>query len=86
MRIEEQIIGMSTLPDFGYQEDNYLLSKSSESEDKWQLLSRLVIGKEDKFGWLMNFIKMKQYEKNIYKYSAIAEFAKKARAMKKNQL
>ena len=35
MRIEEQIIGMSTLPDFGYQEDNYLLSKSSESEDKW---------------------------------------------------
>lgn len=29
---------------------------------------------------------MKQYEKNISKYSAIAESAKKARAMKKKQL
>ncbi len=27
MHIEEQIIGMSTLPDFGYQEDNYILNE-----------------------------------------------------------
>jgi hypothetical protein len=60
MHIEEQITGMSMLPDFGYQEDNYILNeKSNEGEDNWRLLSRLVIGKEDKFGWLMNFIKMK---------------------------
>ena len=60
MHIEEQITGMSMMPDFGYQEDNYILNeKNDEGEDKWKLLSRLVIGKEDKFGWLMNFIKMK---------------------------
>lgn len=62
MRIEEQITGMSMLPDFGYQQDNYIINqKGGEEADKWKLLSRLVTGKEDKFGWLMNFIKMKQY-------------------------
>jgi hypothetical protein len=25
--VEEQIIGMTSLPDFGYQEDNYLLNE-----------------------------------------------------------
>jgi len=48
------------MPDFGYQEDNYILNeRNDESEDNWKFLSRFVIGKEEKFGWLVNFIKMK---------------------------
>jgi len=35
IHIEKQIIGMSMMPDFGYQEDNYILDEKIAKEDKW---------------------------------------------------
>ena len=32
--VEEQIIGMTVLPDFGYAEDNYILERE-ETRNKW---------------------------------------------------
>lgn len=54
--VEEQILDMSVLPDFGYAEDNYILSRG-ENTNKWQLLTELLDNPE-KFSWLMNHIKL----------------------------
>lgn len=54
--IEEQMKGMSVLPDFGYSEDNYILSHH-ESQNKWRMLTGLL-GDTQKFEWLMTYIKL----------------------------
>jgi len=47
---------MSVLPDFGYAEDNYILDHH-EAQNKWKLLTGLI-GDNEKFSWLMSFIKL----------------------------
>lgn len=57
--VEEQIVGMTVMPDFGYGQDNYILQKDeNSSKDNWLLLSELLNNSE-KFSWLMNYIKLK---------------------------
>lgn len=34
-KIEEEVIGMSCLPDFGYAQDNYLLERGDPNSNKW---------------------------------------------------
>lgn len=57
--VEEQILTMGILPDFGYAEDNYILEQF-EKKDKWQYLTG-IIGNSTKFEWLIGFIKMSQF-------------------------
>lgn len=47
---------MSVLPNFGYQEDNYILNRG-EASNKWKLLSE-ILNDNNKFGWLVNHIKL----------------------------
>jgi hypothetical protein len=47
---------MGTLPDFGYGEDNYILSHH-EAQNKWKLLTGLI-GDNEKFEWLMRYIQL----------------------------
>lgn len=47
---------MSVMPDFGYQQDNYILDRSSE-QNKWKLISK-ILNDNIKFGWLINYIKL----------------------------
>lgn len=57
--IEEQIINMSTMPDFGYQQDNYILEKddTEDTKNKWKVLTELI-SNSDKFRELVNYIKL----------------------------
>ena len=41
---------MSVIPDFGYEEDNFLLEKA-EAPRNWRLLTDLIYNK-DKYEWL----------------------------------
>lgn len=43
--IEEQIIGMTVLPDFGYAQDNYIIPRA-EVANKWQVLTNLLHNNE----------------------------------------
>ena len=54
------------MPDFGYSQDNYLLDRFAEGDDKWKTLS-LLIRSGEKFGWLSNFIKVAKLENQIKK-------------------
>ena len=53
---------MSVLPDFGYGIDNYLLDKNHNSQNNWLFLSKIMENPE-KFGWLMNYMKLKKIKK-----------------------
>lgn len=56
-QIEEQIIGMTVMPDFGYGEDNYILNKQANSDkNNWLVLTELLQNTE-KFSRLINHIK-----------------------------
>lgn len=55
--IEQQIKTMGILPDFGYQEDNYILDHQNDAENKWKLLTGLF-GDTKKFEWLMSYISL----------------------------
>lgn len=54
---------MSVLPDFGYGEDNYILPHH-ESSNKWRMLTGLI-GDQDRFTWLMKYMKMGKLQKEI---------------------
>lgn len=56
------------LPDFGYAEDNYILSHH-ESQNKWRMLTGLL-GNSDKFEWLMTFIKLQKMEQQVDRQEA----------------
>ncbi len=48
---------MGILPDFGYQEDNYVLDHQNDAQNKWKLLTGLIADTK-KFEWLMGYIKL----------------------------
>ena len=79
MHVEEQILGMGVLPDFGYDQDNYILDQH-ESQNKWRLLTGLI-GDNEKFSWLMGYIKIQQLQQRIKQNEEKELAAKQARAM-----
>lgn len=51
--VEQQVIGMTVLPDFGYAEDNYIIPKTEQCTNKWQILTSLL-SNNDKYTWLLS--------------------------------
>jgi hypothetical protein len=64
-RLEEQIIGQTVLPDFGYAGDNYILERE-EATNKWSLLTELL-GNNEKYQWLIEQIKVRMLRKETVK-------------------
>ncbi len=62
--IEEQIQRQGVMPDFGYAEDNYILQ--GHNSNKWKLLVGLL-NDQEKFKWLMSYIKVEQLRKVVSK-------------------
>lgn len=52
------------MPDFGYNEDNYILS--GHNSNKWKLLVG-ILNDQEKFKWLMSYIKVQQLRKVVSK-------------------
>lgn len=69
---------MTVLPDFGYQQDNYILDQEDQTS-KWKLISKLIEDK-GKFQWLMNYIKMKMLQKDINSLEQSNESVRNERA------
>ena len=51
------------MPDFGYAEDNYILS-SAHTCDKWKVLTGLL-GDSKRFAWMMNLLLLNKLENNV---------------------
>ena len=58
MHIESQIINMQTMPDFGYEGDNFIIERSEEAPKNWKLLTDFVYNK-DKYEWLQNHLTLR---------------------------
>lgn len=52
------------MPDFGYAEDNYLID--NDNSNKWKTISSLI-GDNERFSWLMNYIQLSKLETTIEK-------------------
>lgn len=75
-QIEQQIQGMSALPDFGYGEDNYILDCLSNQDKDLTAL----IGSSEKFTWLMNYIKLQTLSREAKNHQVRLQEEKKKRA------
>ena len=51
VHIENAIVGMTTMPDFGYDGDNFVIERSQDAPRNWKLLTDFVYNK-DKYEWL----------------------------------
>ena len=51
VHIENTIVGMQSMPDFGYDGDNFVIERSHEAPRNWKLLTDFVYNK-DKYEWL----------------------------------
>ena len=52
------------MPDFGYQDDNYLIDRGEEGSSKWKVFTDLLEDSK-RFGWLMNFIMYKKLNEKV---------------------
>lgn len=59
MHIENAIIGMTTMPDFGYDGDNFVIERSQDAPRNWKLLTDFVYNK-DKYEWLQNHLTLRK--------------------------
>ena len=59
MHIESAIIGMQTMPDFGYDGDNFVIERSEDAPRNWKLLTDFVYNK-DKYEWLQNHLLLRR--------------------------
>jgi hypothetical protein len=57
-------MNLQVLPDFGYQELNYLID--SNHGNKWRVISGLL-GDKARFSWLMNYIQLSKLEVTLNK-------------------
>ena len=55
MHIESTILEMQTMPDFGYDGDNFVIDRDEEAPRNWRLLTDFVYNK-DKYEWLQNHL------------------------------
>ena len=51
IHIENTIVSMQAMPDFGYEGDNFVIERSSDAPRNWRLLTDFVYNK-DKYEWL----------------------------------
>ena len=49
---------MQTMPDFGYEGDNFIIERSKEAPRNWRLLTDFVYNK-DKYEWLQNHLTLR---------------------------
>lgn len=49
--IEDTIVSMQAMPDFGYDGDNFVIERSQDAPRNWKLLTDFVYNK-DKYEWL----------------------------------
>ena len=59
MHIENTINDMQTMPDFGYDGDNFVIDRSEEAPRNWKLLTDFVYNK-DKYEWLQNHLTLRK--------------------------
>ena len=59
MHIESTIVGMQTMPDFGYQGDNFVIERSADAPRNWKLLTDFIYNK-DKYEWLQNHLLLRK--------------------------
>lgn len=83
--IEEQVIGMTVLPDFGYAEDNYIIPKGDEVSNKWDVLTNLLHN-NDKYTWLLSQIKLRTLRKDFKTQEKELDLAKQRREWQKKRL
>lgn len=57
--IENTIIGMQTMPDFGYEGDNFVIERSQDAPRNWKLLTDFIYNK-DKYEWLQNHLTLRK--------------------------
>ena len=57
--IENTIVGMQSMPDFGYDGDNFVIERSHEAPRNWKLLTDFVYNK-DKYEWLQNHLTLRK--------------------------
>ena len=57
--IEDTITGMQTMPDFGYDGDNFVIERSQDAPKNWKLLTDFVYNK-DKYEWLQNHLYLRK--------------------------
>lgn len=50
---------MQTMPDFGYEGDNFVIERSAEAPRNWKLLTDFVYNK-DKYEWLQNHLYLRK--------------------------
>lgn len=49
---------MQTMPDFGYEGDNFIIERSQGAPRNWKLLTDFVYNK-DKYEWLQNHLTLR---------------------------
>ena len=62
VHIEKTIVNMTTMPDFGYHGDNFVIERDSENcgvERNWRILMDFVYNK-DKYEWLQNHLTLRK--------------------------
>ena len=59
VHIENAIVGMSVMPDFGYEGDNFVIERSQDAPRNWKLLTDFVYNK-DKYEWLQNHLTLRK--------------------------
>ena len=57
--IESAIVSMKGLPDFGYEEDNFVLDRHPDAPRNWKLLTDFVWNR-DKYMWLQNHLALRK--------------------------
>jgi hypothetical protein len=72
---------LSGMPDFGYAEDNYILQENTT--DKWKHLIG-IIGDNQKFEWLMGYIRMTQMQELLRKNNEAEAIARQQKQMEWN--
>ena len=59
VHIENTIVGMQAMPDFGYEGDNFVIERSTDAPRNWKLLTDFVYNK-DKYEWLQNHLTLRK--------------------------
>ena len=57
--VESAIVGMTSIPDFGYEQDNIILDRGPDAPRNWKLLTDFVWNK-DKYQWLQNHLVLRK--------------------------
>ena len=62
--VESAIVGMTSIPDFGYEQDNIILDRGPDAPRNWKLLTDFVWNK-DKYQWLQNHLVLRKLRQKV---------------------